>query len=593
MKPKKRLTSAQARAVSLPPNKHAVVVAVAGAGKTTVLEQRIRTLIAAGYVNILAVTFTKKAATNIEQRLNTVPDTLFIGTFHSFCYRTLTDLSPERDAKQFITEANEFRLFTWAEGVIKRNAYPFDAKSVISNTQLLFKKGVPAHEWQKLEDNKILNTASYQLLEEVHNAGFQFFDELPLDLLLLLRDDRDKCARLAAKYPVILVDEFQDTDDVQAALLQLLTAHGSVLFVVGDPSQSIYTWRGCNPQIIEQFTNYFGDAEHVVLDTNFRSKDNILTLGNKLLTNMSAKESMTGVRGTSEEAVSIVRYSNPVAEAAAIADKLAKYDRHNDTAILYRSNSQSGALESELAKVNIPFVVSGKARSFFDLPEIATILRYLRLSIDPYDLDSLRYVWNRPSRFLKTDWLTQAVGGLTNPKALDAVRAVNARKAKGAAQQKGIDALLSFLAQANKPTNPVEAIYDIMRRFRYDAYIRDLADKSLSRNIDDLKLAISQIIDIAKDYTSIKAFLTHVQFVVSLQQQKQAAKPGVMLSTIHSAKGLEFAKVYLIGAEDGMLPHENSSNIEEEHRLAYVAVTRAEDELHISYYERLSRFFVE
>ena len=593
MKPKKHLTVAQRTAVALPPNKHTVVVAVAGAGKTTVLEQRIRTLLAAGYKDVLVVTFTKKAAANIEQRLSEIPDTMFLGTFHSFCYRTLSDMCPTREQRQFITEANEFRLFSWAESIIKRNNYPFDAKSIISNTQLLFKKGLVPDNWAALQDNKILNIASYQLLEAVHVAGFQFFDELPLDLLVLLKNDANACGRLAAKYPIILVDEFQDTDDVQAAILQLLTIRGAVLFVVGDSSQAIYTWRGCNPKIIDQFSTYFGDAERVVLDTNFRSKEGILSLGNRLLTDMDANTCMAGVRGSDDEHITFTRYSNPVTEAAAIAQRIAQQPKFTDIAVLYRSNAQSGALESELAKAGVPFIVSGKARSFFDLPEIATILAYLRLAVDPFDLDALRYVWNRPSRFLKTDWLTQAVGSLANPKALDAVRAVNARKAKGAVQQKGIDALSAYLAQSNRPTKPVEAINDIMYRFRYNTYLRELADKSLSRNVEDLQLAVSQLVAIAQDYTSITALLTHIQFVVALQQQKQAAKPGVTLSTIHAAKGLEFGKVFLIGAEEGILPHENASDIKEEHRLAYVAVTRAEDELHVSYYEALSRFFVE
>jgi len=585
----KTLTSAQKTAITTASDKHAVVIAVAGAGKTTVLEQRSRYLIQKGLKNQLIITFTKKASKNIVDRLGTVPDTVFIGTFHSFCYKVLNEFAPDKLGTKFITEAEEFKLYIYANQSIKDRNLRVEPKDAILRIDHFFRRGLMPTEWLSADKNTSLNRVALDVYNKARAEGYMFFGDLVLETMYLVSTSLGVRDELAARYPIIMVDEFQDTDDVQVTILQWLIKSGSQLFVVGDAAQAIYTWRGCNPKVINDFEATFGPAARIVLDTNFRSTDAILGAGNALLTNMGAVTRMVGVR-RADTGVHFTRFLSPIEEAKAIATTIKERGIAKDTAILYRSNSQSGAFESELGKQQIPFVVSGNAKSFFEFPEIKPLVCYLRLLTNLSDVDSLRYVWNRPNRFLKNEWLSAAAANTASLNVFDVLRETGSRRLS-ASQRQGLNLLENFFRVCTDTTmKPKELLITMIKTFKYADYLKQLAAKSLTREYTDINRAVEQFVNICGEFATIRGVLTHIDYVKALQQQTEILRDGVTLTTIHSSKGLEFPVVFLIGAEEGILPHENSTDIEEEHRLAYVAVTRAETELRVSYYDNLSRF---
>lgn len=588
-KPKKSLTPEQKKAILAPSDKHCKVTAVAGAGKTTVLEQRARYLLSKGIQGQLIITFTKKAAVNLQNRLGELNDKMFIGTFHSFCYRLLKQEDTSLP-KKFITEADEFKLYVYATQAAKRRKVRVSPSEVIEQIGLLFKQGLIPAQWPKAKGKTALNRLAADVYAMAHKDGLSFFEELLTRTRDILREDESLVAKLQQRFPIIMVDEFQDTDDVQAEILRLICGNKSKLFVVGDSAQSIYSWRGCNPGILDNFESYFGECEEIILDTNFRSNDTILGAANKVLSDMKSTTRMSGVKGEIADAFRVLQFEDEADEARQIVEGISEAKLYDSTAILYRGNAQSGLIESELAKHKIPFTVSGTTRSFFDMPEIKPLLAYMRLSLDIKDVDSLRYIWNKPSRFLKSEWVADSAANGDSLSALEIIRAVGSRKL-GTNQRNALTTLGRGLADLkSRDREPIDVVKAVFSKFNYKKYIADLAERSPNRNVDDINAAVRQFGKICRDFRTIKSLLAHVEFTKNLQKEANERGEGVTMSTIHSSKGLEFPIVYLVGAEEGILPHEKSDDFDEEQRLMYVALTRAEDDLTVSYYKVPSRF---
>lgn len=588
-KPKKSLTPEQKQAILAPTDKHCKVTAVAGAGKTTVLEQRARFLLKKGIQGQLIITFTKKAAVNLQNRLGELNDKMFIGTFHSFCYRLLKQEDTSLP-KRFITEADEFKLYVYASQAAKRRKVRVSASEVIEQISLLFKQGLVPAQWPKAKGKTALNRLAADVYAMANKDGLSFFEELLTKTRDLLQGDPTLVAKLQKRFPVIMVDEFQDTDDVQAEILKLICGGTSKLFVVGDSAQSIYSWRGCNPAILDNFEGYFGECEEIVLDTNFRSNDTILGAANKVLSDMKSTTRMSGVKGEIADAFRVLQFEDEAEEAKSIVEGIFEAKLYDSTAILYRGNSQSGLIESELARHKIPFSVSGNSRSFFDMPEIKPLLAYMKLALDIKDVDSLRYIWNKPSRFLKSEWVADSAASGDSLSALEIIRAVGSRKL-GTNQRNALTTLGRGLADLrSRERAPIDVVKAVYSKFNYKKYVADLAERSSNRDVDDINSAVRQFGKICRDFRTIKSLLTHVEFTKNLQKEANERGEGVTMSTIHSSKGLEFPIVYLIGAEEGIIPHEKSDDFGEEQRLMYVALTRAEDDLTVSYYKSPSRY---
>lgn len=562
---------------------------MAGAGKTTVLEQRIRLLAKVGKTKLLVITFTKKAAQNILERLGQVPADTYVGTFHAFCFAVLKEHAPEKLKKNFLTEGNSLKIWMVAAQTSKEMKLRVEPKAVVEQIEHLFNEGKHPDTWKDLPGKRALNACCHKAYVKLNQSGNMFFGELTLEVERLVQERIDVREALVKQYPYIMVDEFQDTDDAQVGILKAMVSQGSRLFVVGDPAQSIYTWRGCRPEVLDNFDQVFGETNRVVLDTNFRSNDGILRVANSVLTDMKSNTKMTGVLGDDGVSVHYKKFVSDVEEANYIAETIEGGSDPQDYAVLYRTNGQSGLIQSALAQKKIPFTVSGAAHSFFDFPEVKALVSYLRLSEDEFDVDSLKFVWNRPNRFLKSEWLLSAAASSESNKCGEIIRKVKVVK-MGPNQSKNLNHLLSLYGTLrSKSEDPTTVITFLLKHLKYAKYLEDLADK-YSKEASDLHRSVNQFRAIAKNFKTVKALMDHIAYTKQLQKESQERHKGVSLSTVHSSKGLEFPKVFLIGAEEGIFPHEKMFTMDEERRLMYVAVTRAERELNISYYAKPSRF---
>ena len=587
-----QLSERQKSAVAATKDRHCVVVAVAGAGKTTVLGQRVKLLVKAGYDRLLIITFTRKAAKSLAERIGEMPETVFIGTFHSFCYRVLKEFSPESLTSKFLSENQLFKVELLAAQEIRKRGIKLDTTEVYPHMCSLFKDGHSPEDWVTASDKKALATVCTVVYKRLKAEGFMFFEELALKTLQLLKECEHTRSALQERYPIIKVDEFQDTDLTQVEILKLLAAgESSHLYVVGDASQSIYTWRGCRPETIDNFDGIFGESTRIVLDTNYRSNDAILANANSILEAIGAETRMSGIKGTAKFPVSVHQYAGPDKEAEHVAEQILEAGDPQNYAILYRTNSQSGLVQNALAKRKIPFSVSGNVQSFFDMPETRMMVSYAKLLCDPTDVDSLKHIWNRPNRFLKNDWLLQAVSDTASHDAEHVVRQVMRQRKLRGMQKTAVKHLAELLHAFKMPgVSFPELAGKIYAAARKQGYFAKLAENSSSRDTSDIERAANQMLKIVSEHKHPKSLLDHIEFTKQLQKESQELGQGVTLSTIHSAKGLEFPKVFLIGVEDEVLPHKDMFSLEEEQRLLYVAVTRAEQRLVVSHYSKPSEF---
>lgn len=586
----KQLSDQQKAAITAPKDKPCVVVAVAGAGKTTVLEQRVKLLLKHKFDKQLIITFTKKAAKNLVNRVGEIPDTIFVGTFHSFCYKVLKEFAPEMIRGKFLTEQNSFKIELYAAQIIKSKGLLLDAKDAEGHISSLFKDGHTPDVWVKKSDKKALAHICEEVYGKLAREGFMFFEELALNVSGLLRESEDVVQQLVERYPIVKVDEFQDTDLVQIAILKTLSDAGSHLYAVGDTSQSIYTWRGCAPETIEKFEEIFGDSTRVVLDTNYRSNDAILANANVVLKELGASTRMVGIKGSAKSPITITQYEDAAEEAERVVERIKNDYNPRDCAILYRTNSQSGFFQNALGKAKIPFCVSGSVQSFFDMPEIKMLVSYAKIYCEPSDVDSLRYIWNRPNRFLKTDWMLAAVAEAKSHDAEAITREVLRRKKLHVGQKREVRYLADLLAAFKKGVPFKDLSKKLVDVSKKRGYYKSLVERSSTRNVIDVERAVGQMLKIIDEYPHPKALLDHIEYTKQLQEETQVGNSGVTLSTIHSAKGLEFPVVFLIGVEKEIMPHKGMFSEAEERRLMYVGVTRAEDELHISHYKQPSPF---
>ncbi len=333
----------------------------------------------------------------------------------------------------------------------------------------------------------------------------------------------------------------------------------------------------------------FSGGKRVTLDINFRSNDQILEAANRVLEDLGSATTMVGVLGESDDAVAFTKYEDEFEEAKHIVAKIAERETFSSEAVLYRVNGQSGLLQSELGSAKIPFTVSGSAHSFFDMPEIKPLVAYLKLSQDSQDVDSLKAVWNKPNRYIKTDWLLSRAGESESQSCVDLIAAVMGQK-MGPNQRSNLNSLRDLLIKLAKHKGTPSEILDlILASTNYRGHLMTYA-KDSNKDVEDLYRAVEQFRTIVRSRTSVRALIDHIAYTKKLQKESQDKKKGVSLSTIHSSKGLEYPRVFLIGAEEGTLPHEKMFSEAEEQRLVYVALTRAEHELEISYYEHPSRF---
>ena len=587
-----------------------LILAGAGSGKTKVLTVRIAHLLAQGVnpYEILAITFTNKAAKEMKSRVEglvgDVANRIWLSTFHSFCAKFL-----RFELDNFLGYNSNFTIYDTSDSqaVIKAalkalnlddKYYPVGAMiGAISDAKnkLLF-----ASDFRKqardFYQQKVADVYEYYERELRKNNALDF-DDLLLVAVKLLQSNEAVLDKYSKRFRYVMIDEYQDTNHAQYLLAKLLASHWKNIAVVGDADQSIYAWRGADIQNILDFEKDYPNCTSIKLEQNYRSTKIILDAANAVIENNEGRPKKNLWTDKTEGAkIQHFTAQSEHEEAAFIGDTIAKkHDIHGvpygDMAILYRTNAQSRVLEEALIKRALPYTMVGGTK-FYDRKEIKDVLAYLRVLYNPFDDLSLLRIINVPKR---------SIGATTVAKLQDYARAngtslfmtltqlhlVDTIKGKTKEKLEEFGILIFTLVAEMEDKSVLDILEAILDRTGYLAQLEESTDPQDQARAEN----IGELLSVAKDFQdtnptgTVEDFLEQVALVNDVDSFEQE-ESKVTLMTLHAAKGLEFPIVFLGGLEEGLFPHSrtlmNPEEIEEERRLAYVGITRAEKELYIS-----------
>ncbi|SIS14782.1 ATP-dependent DNA helicase UvrD [Aquipseudomonas alcaligenes] len=606
------LNDAQCQAVAAPLGRQ-LVLAGAGSGKTRVLVHRIAFLIqflGASPYSILSVTFTNKAAAEmrqrIEQMLGQSPAGMWVGTFHGLAHRILRAHWQEAGLSenfQILDSDDQQRLVKRVirELGLDEQRWPAKQAQWFINGQK--DEGLRPKNIQPGGDLFLATMLKiYQAYEDAcARTGVIDFAELLLRALDLWRDKPDLLAHYQKRFRHILVDEFQDTNAVQYAWLRFLAKGGESLMVVGDDDQSIYGWRGAKIENIQQFSSDFPDTQLIRLEQNYRSTAGILKAANALIANNNGrlgKELWTD--GSDGEPISLYAAFNEHDEARYVVESIEAALRkdglkRSEIAILYRSNAQSRVLEEALLREKIPYRIYGGQR-FFERAEIKNAVAYLRLLDGRHNDAALERVINVPTRGVG-EKTVEAIREHARHSDLSMWAAMQQLIANKALPGRAAGALSGFIELIE---NLAAKVLDMPLHLMTQTVIEqsgliawhqaEKGEKAQARveNLEELVSAARNFENEEEEMSPLAAFLTHASLEAG-DTQAEEHEDCVQLMTLHSAKGLEFPLVFLVGMEEGLFPHkmslEEPGRLEEERRLAYVGVTRAMQQLVLTYAE--------
>jgi len=597
-----------------------LVLAGAGSGKTRVLTSRVTRLVAKDGVppgRILAVTFTNKAAgimrDRIAEQLGEEPRGLWVGTFHSICARILRregDRLPrgarftiydEDDSRRALKQAmDEVDLdpARWAPNALR--ARISDAKNALVGPE---QYGTQAFDLMSKAVAQVFPAYEKVL---VRSSAYDF-DDLLFHTVRLLEDQPDVGDRYAERFLHVLVDEYQDTNHAQYRIVRRLArGHGNVC-VVGDDDQSIYGWRGADVRNILDFERDFAGAAVVRLEENYRSTRAILEVANEVIANnRSRKEKRLRTTRQEGEPVTLRQFTDERAEANWVVSQIEQGEggyRPDQAVILYRTNAQSRPFEDALRRAGMPYRIVGGVR-FYDRREIKDVFAYLQLVVNPADETAFSRAISWPRRGVGSVTLERlrneaAAGGLTLLAAAEKASDFSGIPPAGARALEDFAAGISALNELSAASGAEEIIRECIRSFALVQALEpeeDGADRIA--NLTELLAAASafdpsEVEDGAEDATELELYLQSAALRADIDAYDERA-PGVTLMTLHNAKGLEFPVVFVVGLEDGLFPlsraMETIEELEEERRLFYVGVTRAEDRLFLTHAERRWRY---
>ena len=583
-----------------------LILAGAGSGKTRTVTYRIAHMIKEKNIsplNILALTFTNKAAREMKERAEELIGeensyNLVVSTFHSFAVRILKTYS-ERigygrnfniydvdDQKSIITKIKK-------EMNIKDDIAPGRIANRISK---LKEDGVGLDEVSRQLDLKIpanrLFYDIYKKYDEVLKANNAMdFSDLLLNARRLL-DDKYVLDIIQNRYQYIVVDEYQDTNNIQYEIINLIAAKYRNICVVGDEDQSIYAFRGANIENILNFEKDYPDAYTIKLERNYRSTKRILDTANELIkNNKSSKGKKLWTEGSEGEKIKIFNAKTPYDEAEFIVKEIKAKSKsgvdYKDMTILYRTNAQSRVLEEKLLEGNVPYKIYG-GMQFFQRKEIKDILAYLNLLNNRNDNHNFYRIINVPKRSIgeKTLEKIAEIANERNIPMLDALQFVDETNIRGAVKNtlKDFYNMIQGIYLSLDELSVKEVFDEVITKTKYFDSIEDNKEDRV-KNIEEL---LNSIIELEKrnPHVSLADYLDMVSLTASTDEMEENEN-FVKLMTIHSSKGLEFDYVFIAGMEDGLFPscsfESSEEDIEEERRLCYVAVTRAKKELYISY----------
>ena len=587
-----------------------LILAGAGSGKTKVLTVRIAYLLAQGVnpYEILAITFTNKAAKEMKSRVEglvgDVANRIWLSTFHSFCSKFL-----RFELDNFLGYNSNFTIYDTSDSQVVIKAalkalnlddkyYPVGAMiSAISDAKnkLMF-----ASDYRKqardFYQQKVADVYEYYERELRKNNALDF-DDLLLVAVKLLQSNAAVLDKYSKRFKYVMIDEYQDTNHAQYLLAYLLSSHWKNIAVVGDADQSIYAWRGADIQNILDFEKDYPNCTSIKLEQNYRSTKIILDAANAVIDNNEGRPEKN-LWTDKVEGAKIQHFTaqSEHEEAAFIGDTIVKkHDIHGvpygDMAILYRTNAQSRVLEEALIKRALPYTMVGGTK-FYDRKEIKDVLAYLRVLYNPFDDLSLLRIINVPKRSIGATTVSKLQdyareNGTSLFMTLTQLHLVDTIKGKTKEKLEEFGILIFTLVAEMDDKSVLDILEAILDRTGYLAQLEESTDPQDQARAEN----IGELLSVAKDFQdtnptgTVEDFLEQVALVNDVDSFEQE-ESKVTLMTLHAAKGLEFPIVFLGGLEEGLFPHSrtlmNPEEIEEERRLAYVGITRAEKELYIS-----------
>ncbi len=601
-----------------------IVIAGAGSGKTRVLTYKIAYLMTEGVdpFNILALTFTNKAAKEMKERIATIvgdeAKNLWMGTFHSVFARIL------RIEAHKIGYTSNFTIYDSDDSqklvsrIIKelnldKDQYKY--KSIFSRISSMKNNFITPNDYlnddEMLLSDKISNRPKFyqiynEYVERCFKAGAMDFDDLLLKTNELLNSYPDTLSKYQNIFKYILVDEYQDTNHSQYLIIRALSDKFQNICVVGDDAQSIYSFRGANINNILNFQKDFTDSKIFRLEQNYRSTKNIVNAANSLIENNQKRlEKKVWTENESGEKISVNKLLTDGEEGRFVAssifeNKMQSQLQNSDFAILYRTNAQSRSFEDALRKKNIPYRVYG-GLSFYQRKEIKDVLAYLRLLINPADEQAFKRVINFPARGIGQTTLNKLSIEAKNNSVSDYNFIKHHLKSSQSLNNSTKNKLMDFVIMIESLKNKSESmdVFDITKEVLkqsglYNLYKNDESLEGINRiqNMEELLNGIKDFVDNnEKSEISVSSFLQDIALATD-QDNETNDQNKVSLMTIHLAKGLEFPYVYIVGLEENLFPSAMNLNsrteLEEERRLFYVALTRAEKKIYLSYV--LSRY---
>ncbi len=563
-----------------------MVLAGPGSGKTTVIIHRVVNLIENGIPprDILVITFTKAAAVEIEERFKKIYTSaergITFGTFHSVFFRILM-----RQNYSLANVLAEDRRREALKKIIQAYAEDTELEDVLSdiiNEISLIKNDLLSlrhYNSKTLASETFRNIFEHYESFKAENNLIDFDDMLTKCHELLLNNTAvlNGCRR---KYKYILIDEFQDINRAQYECIKLIAGENPNLFIVGDDDQSIYKFRGARPEFLLSFPKDYPDTKRVILDTNYRSTENIIRASNRVIArNQNRYEKL--IKGRLIEGGNPrVIYSDDIgAEALEIGKRIkAAETTFSEIAVLYRTNIQARAFVDAFMGLNIPYKLRDEMPTIYEHWVCKDICAYLRLALDNSCNQDLARIINKPSRYINKGIVS---GGLKRTNNL--LRSLMYDKGLAHWQKQKLEELFFYL-NAIKKRGSYEAIRYIRKAVGYDEYIKDYCNYR-GMSITGLTEVLNELTESSKQYESIEDYLAHVQEALERKNDDTPTTNHVTLSTLHSAKGLEFDTVYIAGAVEGVIPYEKSktpADLEEERRLFYVGMTRAKRSLFFS-----------
>ena len=589
-------------------DRNALIVAAPGSGKTTVIINKVNHLVSERRIangNIIIITFTKAAAVNMKKRyINAFnrSSSPFFGTFHGLFYKMLLNAGRDID---IIEGGIAHKIVSNVMSRYFDEVNDDKVKEAINNISLFKTSRCSLEEFKPTLTKDIFKDAleAYEEYKKQYNKWD--FDDLALEVLKMLKNDERMLQGYRRLFKFILVDEFQDCDEIQIEFLKMINDGGdNSLFAVGDEDQCIYSFRGSKPEYMVSFDKLFEGGKKYYLSINYRSKKNIVEKSKDVIKFNKARNNKE--IHWNKDSDGIIKWFNPYnekAQADIITDTICEQKKigipYEDNAVIYRTNMESNTIIDMLTKKRIPFTLIDREYNFFEHFICQDILAYLRLAVNEYDRDSFLHIINKPFRYVSKTSMTYVKNYTKDENPFDILIGKNDTQPF---QKKKLDDLKKDIQYLNK-ISLSSAIAYIVMDLGYIEHLKNYADK-FNQSFDDLEDVIEEFKLAAEGYKTIFEFLKHVNEVKESieESKKKKDREGVILSTIHGVKGMEFKNVYIMNICEDTIPHASSkdTNLEEERRLFYVGMTRAIDALYLfsprsrkGQFKDVSRFIIE